>query len=309
MDIQEIRVGMTRQNELIYQLGESVFPLLNRKPSPRSPYALEQSRLGQRFNKQEILDLLSPITTKYAHHIQHIVNAVTQASHTQITEPVRRRIEVWATNQRSDKLWIQGPYERTHPSHTTFTAMCLVALANNSNIPCLSYFCSLGVHDTAEGLYPTSQDTLTDMVKSFVVQILLLLPDDMEATPSLSRSRFEKLLNDPLDIEESMLLFRDLRALTPPYIHCVIDAAQELEDRGDPRHTHSLYHALCTVLDIPNRSGHHAPVQERVVKGCITSEGYVEVLAVLAERADIGKIEVDTSEELRAQDGPVSQWD
>ncbi|KAF2967505.1 hypothetical protein GQX73_g6028 [Xylaria multiplex] len=302
MNILQVRVGMARRNGLIRQLGESVLPLLAERPSSHSSYASEQSRLGQRFNREEILDLLSPITTKYANHIQHIANAVTETSQAQITKPVKRRLELWATNTISDKLWIQGPYEITHPSHTTFIAVFLVALANNSDVPCLSYFCSLGVHDTPEDIYP--QDTLADMVKSFIVQILLLLPDDMEATPSLSRSRFEKLLHNPLDIKESMLLFRDLRALAPPYIHCVIDAAQELEDRGDRHHTENLYHVLYTVLDIPGRSGHRASVRENVVKGCVTSEGYVNVLKFLADHAEIDRIEINESEVLLAEDRP-----
>ncbi|KAI0450703.1 hypothetical protein F5B21DRAFT_528707 [Xylaria acuta] len=338
MDIQEMRCGMTRQNELIYQLGASVFRFLAERPGPHSQDAQEQPRLeqgkletlvgggllatiqssesdslpprGRRFNKREILDLLSPITIKYARDIQHIVDAVAQASRAQITEAVRRRVEVWTTNGQSDKLWIQGPYERTHPSHTTFTAVCLVALANNSNIPCLSYFCSLGVHGTTAALHLTCQDMLTDMVKSLIVQLLLLLPDEVEATPSFSRSRFEELLSPQFNLEKAMLLFRDLRALTPPYIHCVIDAMQELEDRSDLHHTQSLYRVLRTILDIPDRSEHETAARENVVKGCITSDGYVDVLAVLAERAHIEKMEVDKSEELLAEDGPelVTQW-
>ncbi|RWA13068.1 hypothetical protein EKO27_g2021 [Xylaria grammica] len=365
MNIQEMRHDMTRQNELIYQLGASVFRLLAEKSYPHSPGTPGQPRLeegkleslvdlgllttiqssgwaadgsvqsipsaipantstipktptedmplrphSQRFNRQEILDLLGPITAKYARDIQHVVGAVTQASRAQITETVRRRIEVWTVSAQSDKLWVQGPYERTHPSNTTFTAVCLVALANNSNIPCLSYFCSLGVHGTAASLQLTCQDMLADMVKSLIVQLLLLLPDEMESTPSLSRYRFAKLLDPHIDIEESMLLFRDLRALAPPYIHCVIDAAQELEDRSDLRYTQSLYRVLRTILDIPDRSGRQTPARENVVKGCITSDGYVDVLAVLVERAHVEKMEVDESEELLAEDGPglVSQW-
>ncbi|KAI0415251.1 hypothetical protein F5X98DRAFT_230062 [Xylaria grammica] len=365
MNIQEMRHDMTRQNELIYQLGTSVFRLLAEKSYPHSPGTPGQPRLeegkleslvdlgllttiqssgwaaagsvqsissatpentstipktptedaplrphSQRFDRQEILDLLGPITAKYARDIRHVVGAVTQASRAQITETVRRRIEVWTVSAQSDKLWVQGPYEGTHPSNTTFTAVCLVALANNSNIPCLSYFCSLGVHGTAASLQLTCQDMLADMVKSLIVQLLLLLPDEMESTPNLSRPRFAKLLDPHIDIEESMLLFRDLRALAPPYIHCVIDATQELEDRSDLHHTQSLYRVLRTILDIPDRSGCQTPARENVVKGCITSDGYVDVLAVLVERAHIEKMEVDESEELLAEDGPelVSQW-
>ncbi len=47
IDIQEMRCGMTRCNEVIYEFGASVFRLLADRPGPHSPDALEHPGLGQ----------------------------------------------------------------------------------------------------------------------------------------------------------------------------------------------------------------------------------------------------------------------
>ncbi|KAI1325754.1 hypothetical protein F5Y16DRAFT_401084 [Xylariaceae sp. FL0255] len=277
-------------------------------PEPKSSSGQSDSP-GQSIYKQDILNLLKPITEKYARGIQLIADTVAQASQAQIPEAVRRCLEAWTMSTQSERLWIQGVYETTHPSNATFTAVSLVALANNNKIPCLSYFCSLGVHGTLTAQSLTCQDMLTDMIKSLIVQVLLLLPDDLEMTPTLAPLRFETLLESQVDIEKAMLLFRDLRVFLPPYIHCVIDAAQEVEDRSDLAHTQSLCRVLRMILDIPNKSDKQEKAHGKVLKGCIMSDGYVDVLGVLAERAYVDKLEVSDTE--LEEDGPglISQWE
>jgi hypothetical protein len=69
---------------------------------------------------------------------------------------------------------------------------------------------------------------LLDLIKSFIVQLLLLLPGESVEVPSLSRERFEELLDHTPSVEKALGVFRDLRAFAPSYIHCVIDATRSL---------------------------------------------------------------------------------
>ncbi|GAP93425.1 hypothetical protein SAMD00023353_10300130 [Rosellinia necatrix] len=325
----DIREMKTRQNELIYLLGQNISQLLAQKPgTPATSSPTPKTKMvasgttfkgsplpssHQTCNILELVNLLDPIVAKYARDIQHVVNAVARASQAPIQDRVKRRIGTWTKSSRSDAIWLQGPYERTHPSHNTSTAVCLVALANNNKIPCLSYFCSLGIHGTREAQSLTCQDMLMDLVKSLIVQLLLLLPGNLKAGPGLERSRFERLLGPKADVAGALSLFCDLRALAPPYMHCVIDAAQGLEDRGDLQHMQNLFRVLRAISGPAKASRHGStsqrPAREGVIKTCIASDGYAEVLAVLTERGHLEKLEYDADEFVEDGPGLVARWD
>ncbi|KAI1131428.1 hypothetical protein F5Y10DRAFT_233646 [Nemania abortiva] len=249
----------------------------------------------EHFSKQQILELLGPITTKYGRDMQLIVETALRASRVHIYDGTKRRIDSWTTNTHSDKLWIQGLHEVSHPSQNTLTSVGLVALANNSRIPCLSYFCSLGVYDSPETSSMSCEEMLRDLLKSLIVQLLLMLPNDIETTmPNLSTRRFERLLDPHFNVEEAVLLFRDLRGLGPSYMHCVIDAIQELEDRSDSAHTKNLLRVLREIANPFGGSDKHSLLgsdESKVVKICFVSDGYTDVLAELAQYGHIEKVE------------------
>ncbi|KAL8707817.1 MAG: hypothetical protein Q9225_007699, partial [Loekoesia sp. 1 TL-2023] len=183
--------------------------------------------------REAILDILKPLRTKYARHVQALLDMTYRASQLMIDFQVQKRLVSWNKESNSNTLWIQGPYDVSSPSQNTLTAVCMVALSRQSDIPCISHFCNINPPAHSPNSRSSHQGALMDMVKSLVIQMAFLIPATFVTTIDFSSQRLEKLRQDALSIDDALNLLRDLRSLAPPYLHCVIDGAQDLEDRDD----------------------------------------------------------------------------
>lgn len=263
------------------------------------------------YDRQLILNLLEPVVKRFRDDTQAVVNITSSALHVSIDDQVKRRIDTWITNTCCEALWILGPHDVSHPSQNTLTAVCLIALSSRHDVPSLSYFCSLRTLSSL-GSRLTHKEILLDMIKSFIVQLLLRCPEHIATELDLSSSRFSMLMEPDVDIGMALELFFDVRTLAPRYMHCVIEAVQELEDRGDAQHTRQLQRALreivkppalwssrnsgglgneATEMGTPESQRTRESELERVMKVCFTSDGYVDALAELASRDEVEKVE------------------
>lgn len=263
------------------------------------------------YDRQLILNLLEPVVKRFRDDTQAVVNITSSALHVSIDDQVKRRIDTWITNPCCEALWILGPHDVSHPSQNTLTAVCLMALSSRHDVPSLSYFCSLRTLSSL-GSRLTHKEILLDMIKSFIVQLLLRCPEHIATELDLSSSRFSMLMEPDVDIGMALELFFDVRTLAPRYMHCVIEAVQELEDRGDAQHTRQLQRALreivkppalwssrnsgglgneATEMGTPESQRTRESELERVMKVCFTSDGYVDALAELASRDEVEKVE------------------
>lgn len=263
------------------------------------------------YDRQLILNLLEPLVKRFRDDTQAVVSITSSALHVSIDDQVKRRIDTWITNPCCEALWILGPHDVSHPSQNTLTAVCLIALSSRHDVPSLSYFCSLRTLSSL-GSRLTHKEILLDMIKSFIVQLLLRCPEHIATELDLSSSRFSMLMEPDVDIGMALELFFDVRTLAPRYMHCVIEAVQELEDRGDAQHTRQLQRALREIvkppalwssrnsgdpgrevkeMDAPEPQRTRESELERVMKVCFTSDGYVDALAELASRDKVEKVE------------------
>ncbi|KAI4139375.1 MAG: hypothetical protein L6R39_006320 [Caloplaca ligustica] len=257
------------------------------------------------YRRDTLLDTLSLLKTAFTHEIQALLDMTTQASQLMIDAQVQRRLLQWNKDPNNRNLWIQGPYEVSNPSQNTLTAVCLVALSRQNDIPCVFYSCALTPENRGHNAQWSSGRALSDMVKSLAVQLIFLLPEKFISTRNFALDRFERLQHELLDIDDTLDLLQDLRSLVPPYLHCVVSGVQYLEDRDDKQHSRNLLRVLSTLTGQHkqsaeaashiNRNG--APDQAEVsdslqiTKVCFTSDGYVDTLAQLVEQGCLSKVE------------------
>ncbi|KAJ8133472.1 hypothetical protein O1611_g154 [Lasiodiplodia mahajangana] len=262
-----------------------------------------QSDMGDRW--QNALEALGPIFAKFDRDIQNLVQISSQATELRVRHPMKRRITAWTTNIESDQLWIEGCHDTSHPSQSTLITASLTALSNNHDIPCISFFCSLQIHNAYE-MVPTRRQMLLDMVKSLTAQ-LLLIGKRTQAKEDISLRSFKHLTDPGLELETALALLRDTRSIMPPLIHCVIEGVQELEDRGDIHQTRDLQEVLQAMMDLKQTP---APLAEgssdyergegvttelanqasaRQIKVCFASDGYVDALARMVEAGQLEK--------------------
>ena len=266
----------------------------------------------------DALHYLQPIAETYGRDIQEVVGITSKASSITVSPLLKQRIADWTSSGRSEALWIQGPYNGYSPSQSAFTAVCLVALSSQNDIPCISYFCTLSNANVSSMSRASPEKLLSDLVKSVITQIVLLLRKNPPISSDLLPSRFEQLTKDgDFDFDYGVQLLHDVRALTPAYLHCIIEGGHMLEDRENSTHTRNLERILKELVPSGEdeletcHDGQHEtsgevaePEIQRIVKTCFTTDGYMDALARLVDGHKLKKItHEDESDELWIERG------
>lgn len=278
--------------------------------SASSPPNSDQVEATQNRHKlQDILKLFDTIAGDHREQIHNLLNVTSRARRVEIDRQMRTRIMTWVENLATNKLWIQGPYDVSTPSQNTLTAAFLVSLSNTNRIPCLYYFCSINTRQ-GDGRNMTSKAMLVQMLKSFIIQLLLMRKDD-ELYFNIPLGHLERLVDATVEteVDDALVVFRSLKAAAPPHLHCVIEGFQELEDRGDPQHTRNLENVVHEIssLDIPRGTDQEVPEElSRTLKLMYLSDGYVDVLAQATADDQLEKVAY-TAEAERFEDGESTE--
>ena len=288
------------------------------------------------YNRQSILGSLDPIVEGFHKAVRSISDITSHALNLTVDNQVKRHIDDWIINPLGKAIWIQGPHDVSRGSQNTLTAACLIAVSGQNSVPCIFYFCSLKTPPYSEPSCLSCQEILLDMIKSFTIQLLLLAPENIITELDLSPSRLAKLLDPNLDIKATLQIFLDVRTFAPPYLHCIVEGVQELEDRTDTGHTRFLFRALHEIIDFPTsrtpweagsirrsdpgdeklRLSRAAETEQsqltKVTKVCFFTDGYMDALSALASQDRLDKVEyAEESHEPGAEEGSrlVSSWD
>ncbi|KAK6948147.1 hypothetical protein Daesc_009911 [Daldinia eschscholtzii] len=144
------------------------------------------------------------------------------------------------------------------------------------------------------GPQPTLWALMMDMLRSIVVQLLLICPREIYTDIDLSTSRFEKLAETSASLHDSLALLRDVRAHVGDKLYCVIEGIQKIDEPDDLAHSAALEAILLEFrshisLLVSNTSlGSHIP--RKTVKACFTSDGPTVVLTVMERQGQVVKI-------------------
>jgi len=264
-------------------------------PPPEQEEPLESTF----YRREDVLANLKSLAYQVQRDMQTLVDMTSRASQLTIHAQVHGRLLRWTKEPRRDRLWIQGPHGVSSPSQNTLTAVSLVALSRQTEIPCLWYFCSLKNGPPAAPFsYPGA---LMDMLRSLITQLALLLPDQFSSLSDLSSTRLSRLERDDVTVEDALDLLRDLRMLAPSYLHCIIDSVQILENRNDPQYTQSFLRVLARLCTLDDEASQTNALEEVVIsmttKICMTTDGYVDGLGQIAAADAIAKLEYSAEAE------------
>jgi hypothetical protein len=274
---------------------ESNAPPEEHDPSPMMLYD---------YDRAEIASVIHEYIDLFKVEMRELVIMSSYAPYLQAERQVHRQLISWLQDFSSRNLWIQGPHGVAKPSQNSMTAVSIVALSHENNIPTVSYFCSLGCDNHPQ---MTSHDALRAMLTSILAQLVLFLPARGSASMSLSLDRFSSIAQKPPNIDELLQLIGDLRKAGPRYLHCVIDSIQILEERSDPVFTRDLLLTIDTLCnfayDVPSQSQEDDDyetlgVSTMITKTCFTTDGMMDGLLQAAEIDLIEKVDfsVDASD-------------
>lgn len=214
-------------------------------------------------------------------HDQNIRDLIDRAYYISIDTQVARRVSTWAGSLERSCLWVQGPAYMAIPSHNTLAATWIVALAEKSQLPVLSYLCQ-----TSQPSRLNKEQRFCKMLLSLIAQAMRFLPEEISTHIDLSFQRLDASIAESAGAPELLSLLQDLISLIPTIAFFFIDSLQALEHPSDVSQTSrlkSLIDVLCQ--DLPGGPK---------VKTYFTTDGSAQVLARAARD---GLIERLTSED------------
>ncbi|KAI0843819.1 hypothetical protein F5Y00DRAFT_267185 [Daldinia vernicosa] len=252
-----------------------------------------------RYNREEIVQPLSLYQIEHISQYLNVINPVAYNGGLElfILEHVKSRIHRWLTSPHEDTIWIERSATgiRSPLPQQTLEAIYAKKLCDHAGIVNVSYFYSLRrlvLHDQPG---PSKREMLLDMVRSIISQLAYsFLPSVIYTDIDLSIERFQRVANPGVDINTAISLMRDVRSFAPPYINCIIEGLEKIEDPYDLRHTndivttlhHLAYHASELVSNVlPGER-----LTAKTVRACFTSDGNVAALVYMVTHGSAARV-------------------
>ncbi|KAL4913274.1 hypothetical protein BDW62DRAFT_192921 [Aspergillus aurantiobrunneus] len=191
-----------------------------------------------------------------------------------VDEHVVESLKQWATDTYSQILAI-GSSPDTSP--VALVSACYASLAQDAQIPVVTYFCSLPP-TTMNGM-TLFQQGLIALVYSLIRQLLEYLPPVVNGTSAhvVKAENFTLLDGTLTSWKEILSLIDTLLYYAPPLLLCVVDGLDRLQDPSTVEYIRSLVRILVSHTRIPSGS---TPGQQSVVlKILFTVAGRLEPLA------------------------------
>lgn len=216
---------------------------------------------------------------------QHVVTMFAQSQHLDLHHEIFDKVRQWSAAEKSQALWINGPFQATTPSRYTLLSTYVLATAQRASISAISYFCE-----------PDAD--LVKMLYSLILQLVELIPNDFQSALDFSTARFEVLDGTISTLGEAVDLLKDLLLVGPYLVFVLIDGLQMLDNPSNSGPLTDFVEGL--------HSSAMLETSPRMLKILFTTDGFVEALTLFkaGERLDAldftgeddGAAETDTIE-------------
>ncbi|KAI1276256.1 hypothetical protein F5Y07DRAFT_366932 [Xylaria sp. FL0933] len=158
-----------------------------------------------------------------------------------------RRLSEWMKAPTSHFLWLEGPQIDAEDIDNPITVLAnrLLQLAQQAQIPTVSYYCELRRGEQLRsGNGSREAQASVGLVCALVRQMIELLLPSFQAEVDLSPDRFRILDGCILSWSELVRVYRDLIPLMPDTLLCVIDGLHWLDDQSIARCLEELVQAM-----------------------------------------------------------------
>jgi hypothetical protein len=153
-----------------------------------------------------------------------------------VSKQTLARLTRWSQpNSPARMLWMRGPYTpaRNLENPLTRLAAKLATMARQSGVPFISYFCPLAQQTPCmpqrQHGEMTESAPLTALLYALIWQVVQLLPPLFESEMDLSAELFERLARAQLTWEDVLAILKDIVALVPGPMFCILEGVQRLE--------------------------------------------------------------------------------
>lgn len=245
-------------------------------------------------------------------HMGNINKLLGRITSLEIDRDVRAHLMVLLDSPTDHVLWIEGPTNTVLPSQNTTTAAVLASIAARDGVHCVKYFNSVSILQKRYNTLHRFQ-RLQDLINSLIMQLVAIVPESRLAELTLLHQDLGALGKRKLSIDKSLALLVALRAAISSQLIILLDYCQVLETSGDPEYSRTLcrfFQTICrlghtpaeaTVSQVDKSLGGHggeskeqesitdsstncSTMRSYVTKVCLTTDGYMNTLAVLRKK-------------------------
>ncbi|KAI7222710.1 hypothetical protein KC333_g968 [Hortaea werneckii] len=247
-----------------------------------------------RVDKQEIIRQIPDFERLLKSPVNDAQNHSYRATHLETDNRVVLKLHNWLDGTVGSNLWIQGPAHVPSPSQNTLTAMALMVALQSGRCPVLSFFCN-----SSRTMQLSSRQILSELVRCFIAQLVPHLPSVIRSDQDLSPPRFFSACRQDCPVEDSLALLMDIVDSVESPVYFLIDGVQALEQYADAEHTQSLSR-MVEYLCGTDAEGQKKSSANNV---CFTSDGFVDALALQAQRGQLEKVSFELeSDDVQADD-------
>lgn len=158
-----------------------------------------------------------------------------------------REISDWARTPAPNLLWLEGPPVEGDDVENTVTMMAatVIALAEKTKLPVISYFCELRRGEKLrDGNDTMEAQAMLSLIYALIRQLIELLPPLLDTSIDLSERRFKALDGSLGTWSQATSILADLGGLMPGPVLCIIDGLHWLTDRGTDNYLSDLLKIL-----------------------------------------------------------------
>ncbi|KAK2776167.1 phytanoyl- dioxygenase family protein [Colletotrichum kahawae] len=158
-----------------------------------------------------------------------------------------REIGDWARASAPNLLWLEGPPVDgdDFENPVTMMAATVIALAEKTKLPVISYFCELRRGEKLRnGNDSMEAQAMLSLVYALIRQLIELLPPFLDTGVDLSEGRFKALDGSLGTWSQATSILTDLGELMPGPVLCIIDGLHWLTDRGTDNYLSDLLKIL-----------------------------------------------------------------
>ncbi|RMY51206.1 hypothetical protein D0865_06483 [Hortaea werneckii] len=247
-----------------------------------------------RVDKQDLIRQIPDFGNLLNLPVNDAKNHSHRATHLETERQVVLKLHDWLDGAAGSNLWIQGPAHVPLPSQNTLTAMALMVALHSGRCPVLSFFCN-----SIRTMQLSPRQILSELVHCFIAQLVPHLPGVIRSDQDLSPPRFFSACRQDCPVEDTLALLMDIVNSVESPVYFLIDGMQALEHYADAEHTQSLsrlVECLCGT-DVEGQQKSSAN------KVCFTSDGFVDALALQAQRGQLEKVSFELeSDDVQADD-------
>lgn len=247
-----------------------------------------------RVDKQEIINQIPDFERLLNLPVNDAKNHSHRATHLETDNQVVLKLHNWLDDIVGSNLWIQGPAQVPSPSQNTLTAMTLMVALQSSTFPVLSFYCN-----SIRTMQLSPRQILSELVHCFVAQLVPHLPSSIRSDQDLSPPRFFSACRQDCPVDDTLALLTNIVNSLESPVYFLIDGMQALEQYADPDHTKDLSRMI-EYLCGTDAEGQGKSFTNKV---CFTSDGFVDALALQAQRGQLEKVSFELeSDDVQADD-------